>query len=646
MCGIAGILTAPGAGARELERRGRRMADALSHRGPDDSGCWTDGEAGVCLAHRRLSIVDLTPDGHQPMRSPDGRWMVSFNGEIYNFHSLRDELAGLGHAFRTQSDTEVMLVAFQEWGVLESLPRLGGMFAFAAWDGKEGRLWLARDRLGKKPLYHGWRDRELLFASETKALAAVAGAVGVDREAVGHLLRVGYIPQPLSIHPWVRQLPPASWACWRPGEQRPESEGRYWDLREVARRGIAARTPLSWPTALDGLDRVVRQAVAERMVADVPLGAFLSGGIDSSAVVALMQAQSTVPVRTFTVGFFEEGYDEAAHAARVAAHLGTAHTELYVTPEEALKVIPRLATMYDEPFADPSQIPTFLVSQLARRHVTVALSGDGGDEVFGGYRRYAMAQHLWGRVGWMPPAMRHSLARAVLAVRPSAWDRLGRSLNWASRGRVGLAQLGDKVQKGASLLSCSSPLDLYHALTTHWRESIALGAQVDSRAEPLGVGTLLDEMMAEDTTTYLPDDILVKVDRASMAVSLEVRAPLLDHRVVEYAWGLPPGMKVHGRQGKWILRQLLHRHVPKELVERPKMGFGVPIGDWLRGPLRDWAGTLLDPMRLRQEGFLDPEPVQRKWAEHQSGRRNWQYLLWDVLMFQLWLEQRGPEGRR
>ncbi len=676
MCGIAGFIDTPCDKAEaELRATVLGMADALRHRGPDDGGAWVDAAAGVALGHRRLAVIDLSPEGRQPMPSACGRYVIVFNGEIYNFADLRRELAGLGHRFRGHSDTEVMLAAISRWGVEPAVERFNGMFAFALWDRRERRLVLARDRLGEKPLYYGWTGGVFLFGSELKALRAHPAFRGeVDRDALALYLRHNYIPTPYAIYKGVFKLPPGTMLTVDPRNAGAVPEPKpYWSARAAAERGVAEPYPWSEAEAADELDGRLREAVRLRMVADVPLGAFLSGGIDSSTVVALMQAQSGRPVKTFSIGFREAGYDEAEHARAVARHLGTDHTELYVTPEEAMAVIPRLPALYDEPFSDSSQIPTFLVSELARRHVTVSLSGDGGDELFGGYGRYLLCRDLWRRIGWLPAAGRRAVAAALAAVagwmpavgprgaaprvpdgaRPAprvpdgAFVRPDRLLSRYGRpGRV-----GDKLRKLAEVLAADSPEALYRRLVSHWKapDRVVPGAvepptALTDRRRWADVPELVARLMYLDTISYLPDDILVKVDRASMGVSLEARVPLLDHRLVEFAWRLPLAMKIRDGQGKWLLRQVLYRYVPKELVDRPKMGFGVPIGAWLRGPLRDWAESLLDERRLRQEGYFDPRPIREKWMEHLSGKHDWQYYLWDILMFQAWLEE--ERGRR
>jgi len=654
MCGLTGFMDLScGTPDAQLQTIAARMAQTLLHRGPDDGGVWTDEDSGVALAQRRLSIVDLSPEGHQPMLSACGRYVVVFNGEIYNFQALRDELAALGHTFRGHSDTEIMLAAFAEWGVRAALPHFNGMFAFALWDRQERILYLARDRMGEKPLYYGLQKGFFLFGSELKALRAhPAFGGGVDRDALALYLRFGYVPSPHSIYQGVCKLPPASLLEVRAGKGGEFRVEPYWSLRDAAERGAADPLRCTPEEAVEALDARLRETIRLRMVADVPLGAFLSGGVDSSTVVSLMQAQSSRPVKTFTIGFREESYNEAEHALEVARHLGTEHTELYVTPADAMDVVPRLPELYDEPFSDSSQIPTFLVAQLARPHVTVSLSGDGGDELFGGYNRYFLGSRLWGRIGRIPRPLRGAAAMALSAAPEGALDK---GLGWLrpllrQYGRP--AGAGAKLHTLAGILGSDSPLDMYGRLVSLWKEPEEL---VEDAVEPDSVLSdsaqwpeldgFIHQMMYLDAVTYLPDDILVKTDRATMGVSLEGRIPLLDHEVVELAWRLPLEMKVRDGQGKWLLRQVLYRYVPREMIERPKTGFAVPIDLWLRGPLKDWAEALLDESRLRREGYFRPEPVRRAWQQHLSGSRNWDYPLWAVLMFQAWLERQGTAGR-
>ena len=648
MCGFAGFLDRhAGADNSNRARRAAAMASALVHRGPDDEGAWSEGS--VALAHRRLSILDLSPAGHQPMQSADGRYVIAFNGEIYNHLVLRAELESTHAAlhWRGHSDTETMLAAVVAWGVEAALQRFVGMFAFALWDRFEKRLILARDRIGEKPLYYGWQNSALLFGSELKALAAhPAWSPEVDREALTLFMRYGYVPEPWSIYRGIRKLPPGCWLDLREDAAAghyPEPCA-YWSASAMVQGGLQNRITDS-TNALAELELRLGRAIARQSIADVPLGAFLSGGVDSSAVVALMQAQSRLPVRTFTIGFHEAGFNEAGHAKTVALHLGTDHTELYVTPEQAQAVIPKLPALYDEPFADSSQIPTHLVAQLARQHVTVALSGDGGDELFGGYNRYLWAREIWRRIGILPVGMRRAAAQAVTGLSPQRWDALARLMSPLLPRRLRISQFGDRLHKLASILDAASPDALYRRLLSQQQnpaEVVIGGSESPTWADQQLVAANLEDfterMMCHDLMAYLPGDILTKVDRAAMGVSLETRIPLVDHEVVEFSWRVPQSMKVRGSESKWLLRQLLYKYVPRELIERPKQGFGIPLDQWLRGPLREWAETLLDSERLRREGYLDPLPIRQKWEEHLSGRRNWQYWLWNVLMFQAWLE--------
>lgn len=650
MCGIAGFYGKP-CGPKSPGIVARQMADRLAHRGPDDSGVWVDPDLPLAMAHRRLSILDLSTAGHQPMHSASGRWVLIYNGEVYNHLALRADLEAEKEAptWRGNSDTETLLACIEAWGVDAALVRSVGMFALAAWDRRERALWLSRDRMGEKPLYYGWQNGTFLFGSELKALTAhPAFRPEIDRSALALLLRHNYVPTPYSIYQSIRKLPAGGRVKLELGSAKhapnnyPEPVA-YWSLSEAAERGIADPFQGSTDEALEELERRLLDAVNGQMLSDVPLGALLSGGLDSSLVTSLMQAQSSGRVRTFTIGFSERDYDEASHARAIAAHLGTDHTELRLTGADALALVPQLPAIYDEPFADSSQLPTHLVMQLARRHVTVALSGDGGDESFGGYNRYQHAPRIWRRLGWMHSGLRKVLEHALTVVPPGTANRLAGPL----AARVGIAQPGDKAHKlGQRLSMVSSVDDFYLALTSEWAESepVVAGGEVgacllhDRSRWPM-LENPAARMMAVDSMTYLPDDILVKVDRAAMAVSLETRALFLDYRVVEFAWSLPMHMKIRGGQGKWILRRLLERHVPSTLFERPKMGFGIPLDDWLRGPLREWAGDLLDGDRLRREAFLQPEPILKTWQAHLKGDGSYGHRLWSVLMFQAWLAE-------
>jgi len=643
MCGITGFW-GPGFQAEEAEHILGRMTDAIRHRGPDDSGAWTDPEQGIALGHRRLSILDLTPTGHQPMTSRDGRYVIVFNGEIYNFAALRQRLADAGESFRGHSDTEVMLAAISSWGLKPAVRSFAGQFAFALWDRQSRTLHLVRDRLGEKPLYYGWMGDTLLLGSELKALRAHPSWRGsIDRNALTLYLRHGCVPAPYSIYEGVHKVEPATIVTIATGGQVASS--RYWLLEDVVHYGMAHPLEGNDEAILDELERVLRSAIAEQMVADVPVGAFLSGGIDSTAVVALMQAESSRPVRTFTIGFRDIDYDEAVHARALARHMGTDHTELYVSPEQALAVIPLLPSMFDEPFADSSQIPTFLVAQLARQQVTVALSGDGGDELFGGYYRYFVGARLWPRLAPFPTWLRGAVASAARQVTPAGWDRLAGAVQRLTPGRPRLPRVGERIHKLAGVASAGNATDFYRRMVSHWQhpaEVVIGGRELETVStasrSPAEAFPTVERMMYFDARGYLPDDILAKVDRATMAVSLESRAPLLDHRVVELGWRLPMSLKIRRGVGKVALRKVLFRHVPESLLDRPKMGFSVPIASWLRGPLKEWAGDLLAGPRIRSAGYFQPAPIARAWSEHLSGARNWEEPLWDALMFEAWRE--------
>jgi asparagine synthase (glutamine-hydrolysing) len=575
-----------------------------------------------------------------------------FNGEVYNFGELRKELESRGHGFRGHSDTEVMLEAVSEWGLEAAVKKFVGMFAFALWDRRERLLHLVRDRLGIKPLYWGWQGKTFLFGSELKALRVHPDFdPEINRSALALYLRYGYIPQPYSIYQGICKLPPGhifSLRAGAPTSLELSGTAPYWSAKEVYENGAANPFRGSGPEAIEELDRLLRESVRLRMIADVPLGAFLSGGIDSSTVVALMQAQSNRPVKTFTIGFHEQEFNEAAHAKAVAAHLGTQHTELYVTPKEAMDVIPKLPTLYDEPFADSSQIPTYLVSALTRRHVTVSLSGDGGDELFGGYTRYGYARKFWGIVRRLPYSSRNAFARLIRGCKPATYDRLIGGLGPLLPRLARPSSVGERMYRLAEIMAVRNPEELYLNLVSFWRHpaEVVLEAKesptiLTESSDWARLADISQRMMFLDLATYLPDDILVKVDRASMGVSLEARVPILDHRVVEFATRIPLSMKICSGQTKWLLRKVLYRYVPQELVERPKMGFGIPIEDWLRGPLRDWAEELMNEDRLRREGFFRPEAIRELWAVHLSRQRNRHGHLWNVLMFQAWREKWG-----
>ncbi|HET7586543.1 MAG TPA: asparagine synthase (glutamine-hydrolyzing) [Gammaproteobacteria bacterium] len=654
MCGIAGFV---GLQSRQTEpdlaALVGRMSDRLVHRGPDDAGAFVDAETQVALGFRRLSILDLSQEGHQPMRSASGRYQLIFNGEIYNFRDLKSELAKRGHGFRGHSDTEVLLAAIQEWGLTTALRRANGMIGLALWDAERRELSLARDRVGKKPVYYGWVNGYFAFASELKAIRALPDfQAPINRDALTLLLRHNYIPAPYSIHDGIfklRQaevltLPLAALKQRRDLNALTQYSRRFWTFEDAVRKGVEDEFEGDDADAADQLQACLEKTVRERLVADVPLGALLSGGIDSTIVTALMQAASSSPVKTFSMGFHEPDYNEAVYAGQVAAHLGTSHTEMYVSADEAMELIPDLPQIYDEPLADVSQVPTYLVSRLARESVTVALSGDGGDELFAGYTRYLFANKLVRALGMLPASGRRLAGAMIQGIPAERWDRLFQVVGPLVPGALKVSP-GDKMHKVAPLLEHDDPVAIYRDLFSQWRDPAAAVKSASEPVTPLTDSTgrppvrdFIERMMQLDCVTYLPENILTKVDRASMAVSLEVRCPLLDPDVIDFAWRLPLRFKVRDGKGKWLLRQVLYRYVPKQLIERPKMGFDVPVGRWLKSDLRDWAEDLLDARKLANQGFFNPELIRRQWREHLNGTRNWQYPLWNVLMFQAWIE--------
>lgn len=647
MCGFAGFIDLSARLSNgDLDARVRAMADCMVLRGPDGSGTWVDERSGIALGHRRLSVIDLTTHGHQPMSSSSERYVIAYNGEIYNFQDIRRDLECAGVQFCGHSDTEVLLAAIERWGLEATLKRANGMFAFAVWDQHARTLYIARDRFGQKPIYYGFSGSYFVFASELKPIKTLIGNdLKIDRSIVRAYLRHGYVPTPYSIYEGICKLQPGTFlklTLEDVSSRRMGAPQAYWSALEVAKAGLDRPFEGREDDAVDALDELLCDAVGKCMVSDVPLGAFLSGGIDSSTVVSVMQAQSSRPVKTFSIGFEEAQYNEAAYAGKVARHLKTDHTELYVTEKDALDVLPKLPLLYDEPFADASQIPTYLVSKLARQHVTVSLSGDGGDELFGGYNRYLFANRLDRFDSIMPKPVIGILVDLMRTFSVSAWDRVGSLMP----ERFKFPQFGDKVHKLASVVDTASPQDRYYALCSIWQNAEDVVCNKEHSPYTLGVPSqwpLLNEhihqMMYVDAVTYLPDDILTKIDRASMGVSLEARIPLLDHRIYELAWQFALGAKIKGGQGKWPLRQVLHRYVPREIIKRPKMGFGAPIGIWLRKELRDWVESLLATERLRDEGFFDPSIITDTWNEHLRGARNWQYQIWTILMFQAWLDE-------
>lgn len=647
MCGIAGYFNTNLFQYNNINIL-NGMGDVIAHRGPDSAGVWLDAPAGIGFVHRRLSIVDLSEAGSQPMHSESGRFVIAFNGEIYNHLELRawyEEEIARAPIWRGYSDTESLLACIEAFGLERTLQRSVGMFALALWDRVDGKLTLARDRVGEKPLYYGFFNGTLIFGSELQALKVHPHfSWKVSRNALSMFMQYGYVPAPHSILEGVSKLPPGSLITITrdllPSSTQP-SPIHYWSLSQVVHDGHEQPFIGDDTSAVQALESLLADAIRLQQVADVPLGAFLSGGVDSSLIVSLLQAQSSRPINTYTIGFHENKFNEAKHAAAVARHLGTQHHEFYFSGRDALKVIPKLGSIYDEPFADASQVPTRLVCEMARTSVTVALSGDAGDELFGGYNRYLFAGRLWNRMSKMPRPLRQVLARAMGRISPMRWEWLYGVTKGLLSSHWQVSQPDNKIHKLIELLAVRNEHELYNTLVSHWKlpQSIVLGGNYPPRMlGPDMTGLDFEEwMMFMDTLTYLPDDILVKVDRAAMSVGLETRVPFLDHRVVEFATRLPLDLKIRNGQGKWILRQILYKHVPPEMIERPKMGFSIPIADWLRGPLRDWAEDLLQESRLRKEGFLNPVQVRLKWIEHLSGKRNWDYQLWNVLMFQAWL---------
>ncbi len=649
MCGIAGFLD--GASHKknnELEAIITRMADTLRHRGPDDKGVWIDEKSGIALGHRRLSIIDLSVEGRQPMLSACGRYVIVFNGEIYNFKELRRQLESDKYNFRGHSDTEVVLAAINRYGVESAIQKFNGMFAFALWDRQEKKLYLCRDRLGEKPLYYGFINNSFVFASELKAFKAIPGfSAEIDRHALTLYLRYNCIPAPHSIYTNIKKILPGELLTFEPAGRNIKT-CFYWSALDTAKAFNNTVWEKSFEDTLSEAEALLKDAVKIRMESDVPLGVFLSGGIDSSLVTALMQAQSSAAVKTFTIGFGDSRYNEAEDARRVAEYLGTAHTCFYATAEDALKVIPGLPGVYDEPFADSSQIPTILVSRMARQHVTVCLSGDGGDEIFAGYNRYMWLEKIWKKICPLPFGIRKSLANLFYSCSSDNFEAVFEKMKLILPRRLRLRNPGIKFQKFSDVLSARDPAEAYLNLTSHWKqpEKVVLGladknsALGDNAVAP-AIKDFKRQMMYSDMVNYLPNDILVKVDRATMSASLESRAVYLDYRLVEYAWKLPVAMLINETGTKLILRKILNKYLPAKYWERPKMGFAIPIDNWLRGPLKNWADDLLSSEYLKKKGFFDCKIVEDKWREHRKGSKNRQFELWDILMFNSWLEANG-----
>ncbi|MGC4094720.1 MAG: asparagine synthase (glutamine-hydrolyzing) [Polyangiaceae bacterium] len=640
MCGLTGALTSKGQPSSDLLQVARQMANAIAHRGPDDSGEWSDESAGYAVGFRRLAIIDLSAAGHQPMHSASGRYVIAFNGEVYNFEAVRAALAAEGHRveYRGHSDTEVMLAAIEAWGLEKAVTHFVGMFAFALWDRQERVLHLVRDRLGVKPMYYGVAQGVFLFGSELKALRAHPAFDGeIDRDSLTLLLRHCYIPGPFSIYRKYRKLPPGTILSVRDVREPLPEPKAYWSAAAVAEQGLREPHRGSPAELTQALDELLRDGISMRMVADVPVGVFLSGGIDSSLVTGIMQSLSNRSVRTFTIGFNESGYNEAQHARAIARHLHTEHTELYVSPQEARDIIPRLPQIYDEPFADSSQIPTFLVSEMARRHVTVCLTGDGGDELFAGYERYEYCASIWNVMRRLPRPVRRLAASSLVLPPSGTWDRAFGMVHPVLPRMLRIQHPQDKARKLAGMLRLEGLPGVYRDLISYWRQPADAVLSASEPSTPLSdrssefiTSDAISRMMYLDLVTYLPDDILVKVDRASMGVSLEAREPLIDHRLVEFAWRLPIEMKVQAGVGKWLLRRVLDKYVPRALFERPKMGFGVPLREWLRGPLRDWAEELLSERRLASDGFFAPSLVRARWKAHLTGTSDASGELWSI----------------
>ena len=648
MCGITGFYSKTNSNFSNLIYK---MNSAISHRGPDSEGIWQNKDLGICFGHRRLSILDLSNEGHQPMLSGSGQFVITYNGEIYNHLEIRRELeqSNIHLKWRGNSDTETLVEAIDFWGIEKALNKIVGMFAFGLWDQKKNKLILARDRMGEKPLYYGWQgngsNNVFLFGSELKALKAHPDfEKNINRDVIALQLKYNYIPAPYSIYKNIYKLLPGHYLELNEKDLKsnllPKSKD-YWSLKQVANLGINNQNQANIKNLKDELENLLRKTINQQMISDVPLGAFLSGGIDSSTIVALMQTQSSNKIKTFTIGFSEESYNEAPYAKNIANHLGTDHTEMYVSDKQVMDVIPKLGNIYDEPYSDSSQIPTFLVSELAKEKVSVSLSGDGGDELFCGYNRYVMSKKWWSKICFMPLSLRVFLADKIMKISQERWNIISKTLMRSSYK----GNLGDLMYKFLRVLKCKSLNEVYLKLTSHFDNPTEIVIESKTKDNILSNYRLelnqfddQQKMMIFDALTYLPDDILVKLDRAAMASSLETRAPFLDHRIVEYSWKIPQSFKIQNGQGKWILRQILHKYVPKKLIERPKKGFAIPLDSWLRGPLREWAENLLNKKKLSEEGYFNSEMVIKMWQDHLSNKRNYQHKLWNILMVQAWLD--------
>jgi len=639
MCGITGFWARPNLREEQLLTKLRAATDIIEHRGPDDDGHWVDPQSGMALGFRRLSIIDLSQAGHQPMQSFHGRYWMTFNGEVYNAFKFRDELIQLGFKFRGHSDTEIMLAMFEAWGVETSVKKLIGMFGIALWDTQERVLTLIRDRVGIKPMHYGFVNGCLAWGSELKSIEVIAeGNLKTDDDAVDEFMHYGYISAPRTIYKDVKKIFAGQMLRFHAPDEEPEAIA-YWSMSDVVENGRLHRLNGSDQDAIDSLEAILRDSIDLRMLADVPLGAFLSGGIDSSTVVALMQSISSKPVKTFTIGFEEARYDESAAARAIAKHLGTEHHEMIVTSKEAQDVIPMLSNMYDEPFADSSQIPTYLVSKLARKHVTVSLSGDGGDEMFTGYNRYRFHREAWEKLKKLPKPLRSVMSAAILAQPTEVLNVTMAPIKKLAERSGAPGPIGQKMRKLATVMKSADAHELIQAMSVAGAAHNLLNRPAGNTARQLCIPkwmTEVEEMQYEDALYYMTEDILCKVDRASMAVSLEGRVPILDHRVIEYAWSLPESLKLRGTEGKWILKQVLYKHVPKELMDRPKTGFGIPVGLWIRNELRDWAESLLNESAVNKVGILDAKEVRKCLDQHQSGACNWEPSLWKALMLQAW----------